>query len=170
MLIFFIFFKKSIDLSIKKVYNRVRKGQIGTMFIGEYNFNIDGSHRVNIPNSFKKDLEGTFVIAKGFEKCLYIFSDKQWQGLSEKLNELAITKQINRMFARSFNAGAYETELDAKGRICINKKLYEYAGLGKECVILGVGNHIEIWDEAEYEKYLNENPDVMAAISEELVI
>ena len=125
------------------------------MFIGEYNFSIDGSHRVNIPNTFKKDLEGTFVIAKGFEKCL---------------NELSITKSANRMFSRSFNAGAYETELDAKGRICINKKLYEYANLNKECVVLGVGNHIEIWDEVEYEKYLNENPDIMATISEELVI
>ena len=152
------------------MYNRVRKGQIGTMFIGEYNFNIDGSHRVNIPNSFKKDLEGTFIIAKGFEKCLYIFSDKQWQDLSIKLNELSITKNANRMFQRSFNAGAYETELDAKGRVCINKKLFEYAGLDKECVVLGVGSHIEIWDVKEYEQYLEANQDVLVTISEELVI
>ena len=48
--------------------------------------------------------------------------------------------------------------------------MYEYANLDKECVVLGVGNHIEIWDEKEYEKYLNENPDIMATISEELVI
>ena len=101
---------------------------------------------------------------------MYIFSSEQWRILSEKLNELSITKSANRMFSRSFNAGAYETELDAKGRICINKKLYEYANLDKECVVLGVGNHIEIWDEKEYEKYLNENPDIMATISEELVI
>ncbi len=140
------------------------------MFIGEYNFNIDGSHRVNIPNSFKKDLEGTFIIAKGFEKCLYIFSDKQWQDLSIKLNELSITKNANRMFQRSFNAGAYETELDAKGRVCINKKLFEYAGLDKECVVLGVGSHIEIWDVKEYEQYLEANQDVLVTISEELVI
>ena len=140
------------------------------MFIGEYNFNIDGSHRVNIPNSFKKDLEGTFIIAKGFEKCLYIFSDKDWQDLSIKLNELSITKNANRMFQRSFNAGAYETELDAKGRVCINKKLFEYAGLDKECVVLGVGSHIEIWDVKEYEQYLEANQDVLVTISEELVI
>ena len=88
------------------------------------------------------------------EKCLYIFSNEQWRILSEKLNELSITKSANRMFSRSFNAGAYETELDAKGRVCINKKLYEYANLNKDCVVLGVGNHIEIWDEQEYEKYL----------------
>lgn len=152
------------------VYNRVRKGQNGIMFIGEYNFTIDGSHRINIPNSFKKDLEQTFVIAKGFEKCLYIFSNKEWESLSNKLNELSITKAINRKFNRAFNSGAYETELDAKGRICINKILYEYANLDKECVIIGVGNRIEIWDTKEYDKYLSDNEDVMLTISEELDI
>ena len=138
------------------------------MFIGEYNFNIDGSHRVNIPNSFKKDLEGSFVVAKGFEKCLYIFSQQEWLALSAKLNELSITKMNNRKFIRAFNSGAYEAELDAKGRICINKTLFDYAGLDKECVIIGVGNRIEIWDINEYNKYLEENSDVMITISEEL--
>lgn len=140
------------------------------MFIGEYNFNIDGSHRINIPNSFKKDLEESFVIAKGFEKCLYIFSHNEWSSLSNKLNELSITKTINRKFSRAFNSGAYEAELDTKGRICINKTLFEYAGLDKECVIIGVGSRIEIWDVKEYQKYLDENEDVMVTISEELDI
>ncbi len=140
------------------------------MFIGEYNFSIDGSHRVNIPNSFKKELEGPFVVAKGFEKCLYIFSTEEWLTLSNKLNQLSITKAINRKFVRAFNSGAYETELDAKGRICINKTLFDYAGLDKDCVIIGVGTRIEIWDVKEYDKYLEENSDVMNTISEELDI
>ena len=155
---------------MEKVYNRVRKGQNGTMFIGEYNFSIDGSHRVNIPNSFKKELEGPFVVAKGFEKCLYIFSTEEWLTLSNKLNQLSITKAINRKFVRAFNSGAYETELDAKGRICINKTLFDYAGLDKDCVIIGVGTRIEIWDVKEYDKYLEVNSDVMNTISEELDI
>lgn len=138
------------------------------MFIGEYNFNIDDSHRLNIPNSFKKDLTGTFVIAKGFEKCLYVFSNDEWVALSEKLNSLSITKAINRKFNRSFNSGAYEVELDAKGRICINQKLIDYANLKKECVIIGVGSRLEIWDKDEYDKYEEENDGIMATISEEL--
>ena len=138
------------------------------MFIGEYNFNIDDSHRINIPNSFKKDLVGTFVIARGFEQCLYVFSQDEWAALSAKLNSLSITKAVNRKFNRSFNSGAYEVELDAKGRICINQKLIEYAGLKKECVIIGVGNRIEIWDSEVYDNYLNENEGIIAEISEEL--
>lgn len=140
------------------------------MFIGEYNFNIDDSHRINIPNSFKKDLAGTFIIARGFEKCLYVFSNEEWGALSEKLNSLSITKSVNRKFNRSFNSGAYEVELDAKGRICINQKLIDYAELKKECVIIGVGNRIEIWDSKVYDNYLSENEGIMSEISEELDI
>ncbi len=138
------------------------------MFTGSYDFTIDGSHRVNLPNSFKKDLQGTFIIAKGFEKCLYIFTNEEWGNLSTKLNELPITKADNRKFIRAFNAGAYETELDAKGRICINKKLFEYANLDKECIVIGVNSHIEIWDVKEYDKYLDANPEVLADMSEGL--
>jgi MraZ protein len=155
---------------LKRCIIGLERDKLGHMFIGEYNFNIDGSHRINIPNSFKKGLEGQFVVAKGFEKCLYIVSREEWINLSNKLNQLSITKVNNRKFIRAFNSGAYETELDAKGRICINKVLFDYAGLDKECVIIGVGNRIEIWDTKEYEKYLNENSDVMITISEELDI
>ncbi|MCI5938895.1 MAG: division/cell wall cluster transcriptional repressor MraZ [Bacilli bacterium] len=139
-------------------------------FIGEYNFNIDDSHRLNIPNSFKKQLDGSFVIAKGFEKCLYVFSGETWHELSIKLNSLSITKEKNRKFNRSFNSGAYEVELDSKGRIVIAQKLIDYAQLKKECTIIGVGNRIEIWDTETYDKYLEENEDLIPAISEELDI
>ena len=71
---FFIFWKKVLQNTWKRCIIGLERDKLGHMFIGEYNFSIDGSHRVNIPNSFKKELEGTFVIAKGFEKCLYIFS------------------------------------------------------------------------------------------------
>lgn len=140
------------------------------MFVGEYDLNIDGSHRINIPKSFLKELETSFYIGKGFEKCIYIYSNEQWQNLSIKLNELSITKNTNRMFQRFFYSGTYEAELDSKGRVCINKKLFDYAGLDKECIIIGAGNHIEIWDVNEYESYNNENPNIMAEVSEGLEI
>ncbi len=143
---------------------------MGHMFIGEYNFNIDDAHRLNIPNSFKKDLEGYVIIAKGFEKCLYLFSKNEWDQLSQKLNSLSITKEANRKFNRSFNSGAYEIDIDAKGRVCITQKLLEYANIKKECTIIGVGNRVEIWDTDEYNKYLQANEDIMAKLGEELDI
>ncbi len=140
------------------------------MFIGEYNFNLDNSHRLNIPTSFKKYLEETLVIAKGFEKCLYLYNVSDWQVLSEKINNLSITKALNRKFSRGLNSGAYEAEVDAKGRILISQLLLDYAGLDKECVIIGVGNRIEIWDKKEWDKYNSDNDNVLATLGEELDI
>ena len=140
------------------------------MFIGEYTFNLDDSHRLNIPNSFKKYLEETLVIAKGFEKCLYLYNLSDWKVISEKVNNLSFTKSINRKFSRSLNSGAYELEIDSKGRICISQKLIDYAGLTKECVILGVSNRIEIWSKEEYDKYSSENDNILAQLGEEMDI
>ena len=74
------------------------------------------------------------------------------------------------MFSRSLNSGAYELEIDSKGRICISQKLIDYAGLTKECVILGVSNRIEIWSKEEYDKYSSENDNILAQLGEEMDI
>lgn len=140
------------------------------MFTGEYNFNLDDNHRLNIPNIYKKYLEETLVIAKGFEKCLYLYNMSAWREISEKVNNLSFTKAKNRMFSRSLNSGAYELEIDSKGRICISQKLIDYAGLSKECVILGVSNRIEIWSKEEYDKYSSENDNILALLGEEMDI
>lgn len=140
------------------------------MFTGEYNFNLDDNHRLNIPNIYKKYLEETLVIAKGFEKCLYLYNMSAWREISEKVNNLSFTKAKNRMFSRSLNSGAYELEIDSKGRICISQKLIDYAGLSKECVILGVSNRIEIWSKEEYDKYSSENDNILAQLGEEMDI
>jgi MraZ protein len=138
------------------------------MFTGEYNFNLDDNHRLSIPNIYKKYLEETLVIVKGFEKCLYVYNMSAWREIVDKVNNLPFTKAKNRMFSRSLNSGAYEIEIDSKGRICIGQKLIDHASLMKECVILGSGNHIEIWSKEEYDKYSAENQDVLALLGEEM--
>ena len=145
-------------------------GQNGViiMFIGEYDFNIDDNHRINIPNNFKKNLEDKLVIAKGFEKCLYLFNQSDWEILSDKINALSITKANNRKFIRALNSGAYEVAIDSKGRILLGQKLIDHAALKKECVIVGASNHIEIWDKEEWKKELDSDP--LSEISEDIDI
>lgn len=140
------------------------------MFIGEFNANLDDSHRLSIPNNFKKYLEETLVIVKGFEKCLYLYNQSDWLALSEKINQLSFTKSANRLFVRGLNSGAFEVEVDAKGRICILQKLIDHGGLSKECVIVGASNRMEIWDKLEWENYMKQNQDTIAALGEELDI
>ena len=140
------------------------------MFIGEFNANLDDSHRLSIPNNFKKYLEETLVVVKGFEKCLYLYNQSDWLALSDKINQLSFTKSANRLFVRGLNSGAFEVEVDAKGRVCIMQKLIDHAGLSKECVIVGASNRMEIWDRLEWENYMKQNQDMIAALGEELDI
>ena len=60
------------------------------MFIGEYNVNLDDSHRLSVPNNFKKYLEPSLVVVKGFEKCLYLYNQSDWLELSEKIKAIII--------------------------------------------------------------------------------
>lgn len=138
------------------------------MFVGEYNFNLDNNHRLSIPGNFKKYLESELIVAKSIDKCLSLYNISDWNILSSKINELSITKKVNRQFSRALNSGAFETELDSKGRILIGQNLLDYANITKECVILGVGNRIEIWDKEEYKKYLEETEGLLDELSEEL--
>lgn len=148
-----------------------KKGCDDNMFIGEYNFNLDDNHRLSIPNSFKKYLEESLVVAKGFEKCLYLYNISDWHQISEKINSLSFTKSVNRRFSRGLNSGAYETNLDAKGRVCLGQKLLDYANLKKECILIGVSNRIEIWAKEEWDKYLSENQEnIISQLGEELDI
>ena len=102
------------------------------MFMGEYHHNIDEKGRIVIPTKFREVLQDEFIIAKGLEKCLYIYSMKDWQNLVEKLNTLPFTKKDARTFIRSFFSGATVCEFDRQGRTCITSPLVHHAGLTKE--------------------------------------
>lgn len=136
------------------------------MFIGEYHFNIDEKGRLFLPSDHRKILGFEVVVNRGIEKCLYVYPTEEWNNIVEKLSTLSFTKKANREFSRMFLSGAYKNEIDSKGRININNLLIEYANIKKECVILGVGDRIEIWDKEEWDKYYNERQSILDEISE----
>lgn len=136
------------------------------MFIGEYHFNIDEKGRLFIPSDFRKDLGEEIIINRGIEKCLYVYPIGEWEIIVKKLSALSFTKRTNREFNRMFLSGAYKREIDTKGRINIDKILIDYATLKRECVILGVGERLEIWDKEEWLKYYNDRQSVLDEISE----
>ena len=114
------------------------------MFMGEYHHNIDEKRRLIIPASFRSELGSKFVIARGLEKCLYVYSYDEWNRIVEKLKTLPFTKKDTRTFMRYFFSGATECEFDSTGRINIASLLAEYADITKECVIIGANDRIEI--------------------------
>ena len=138
------------------------------MFMGEYHHNIDDKARIVLPSKFREELGSSFVMTRGLEGCLFIYSKIEWDKLVSKLKTLPFTKKDARAFLRFFLSGATEVTLDKQGRIAIPSPLANYASLIKECVVIGVNDRIEIWASESFDKYFNEYEDNIADISEKL--
>lgn len=115
---------------------------------GEYSHVIDAKGRLFIPAKFREELGFSFVLTKGLENTLTIYPNNEWDKFAEKISSLP-TKQA-RTLQRFFVASAQDSSPDAQGRILIPQVLRDYAGLTKNVVIIGMTDHIEIWDEASW--------------------
>ena len=126
------------------------------MFMGEYHHSIDEKGRLIIPSKYRNELGDSFVITRGLENCLFVYSLVEWNKITDKLKKLPFTKQNVRNFNRFLLSGATVTELDKQGRANIPSTLTEFAGLQKDCVIIGVNDRLEIWSKEKWEGFLNE--------------
>ena len=138
------------------------------MLMGEYHHNIDEKSRLIIPSKFRNVLGEKFVITRGLEKCLFVYSYKEWENIINKLSTLPFTKKASRDFTRFFLSGATECVLDKSGRVCITSPLVHYAGLTKECVIIGANDRLEILDEESWNNFFTTNEENFASIAENL--
>lgn len=138
------------------------------MFMGEFHHNIDEKGRIIVPAKLRNELGEKFIIARGLEKCLYIYSENEWQNIVSKLKTLPFTKKDARTFIRSFFSGATECEFDRQGRINIASPLVSYADLKKSCIIVGANDRIEIWSQSNWEQFLQESSNQIENIAENL--
>ena len=123
------------------------------MLLGEYRHNVDVKGRVSVPSKFREDLGQSFVVTKGLDNCLFMYSKTEWETFENKLKQLPLTNQDARSFMRFFVAGATECEVDKQGRINIPQVLREYANITKDVVIVGVATRAEIWDSQYWKNY-----------------
>lgn len=121
------------------------------MLVGEYTHSIDPKKRLAIPAKLRKELGNKMVLTKGLDGCLFLFSLKEFQIFAEKIGQLSFVKKDMREFKRLFLSGASEVEVDRLGRILVPDYLKEYAQLGKEIVIAGLFNRLEIWDHDKWQ-------------------
>ncbi len=136
--------------------------------MGEYHHNIDDKSRLVLPSKFRSALGEKFIVARGLEKCLYVYSLAEWEKLENQLKTLPFTKKDARTFIRSFFSGATECEFDRQGRTCLTSPLVSYAGLTRECVIIGANDRIEIWDLGAWDEFMTDNKDKLSDIAENL--
>lgn len=138
------------------------------MFMGEYHHNIDDKNRLIIPSKFRDELGDEFIITRGIDACLFVYSKSSWQKIVDKLETLPFTKKDARNFNRFFLSGATAVELDKQGRAGISQTLTNYAALDKECVVIGVGDRLEIWAKENWDNFYNSAKDNMSDIAENL--
>ncbi len=138
------------------------------MFIGEYNHNLDAKGRIIIPSKFRDALSQTFILTRGLDGCLNIYSTEQWDAIFAKLAKLPSTKKAARQYIRMLTARACECSLDNQGRIAIPQFLAKPVNIEKECVVVGANDHIEIWDKKTWEAYYAEASESYEDVAEEL--
>lgn len=127
------------------------------MIIGQYSYIIDEKKRVGIPTKFRTSLKQGAVLTKGFEGCLYLYPQKEWERFLELINHLPYFDPATREMKRSMVGSAMDVKLDSAGRILVPDYLKEHAVLSKNLVIVGLNDHIEIWDEDKWNRY---SPDL----------
>ena len=138
------------------------------MLMGEYHHNIDEKNRLIIPSKFRSELGEKFIITKGFDKCLFVYSEAEWNKMIQRVGTLQFTRKNVRAFERALIGGASETEFDKQGRINITSPLVHYANIQKECVIIGVNERLEIWSLEEFENYMKANEESLEEITEDI--
>lgn len=141
--------------------------------IGEFECKVDAKGRVMMPSALRKQLDPsakeTFILNRGFEKCLVLYPRNIWAGISAEINKLNQYKKKNREFIRYFYRGASEITLDSTGRILFPKRLMTYAGLGKEVVLFGYFDRIEVWDKVTYDNLLTDEPEDFSRLAEDVM-
>lgn len=141
---------------------------INSMLLGEYKHNVDPKGRVAIPAKFREKLATGAIVTRGLDNCLFLFAETEWKALAEKLVALPLAQANSRAFVRLMLSGAMDVEFDAQGRILIPDYLRKYAGLGKEVVVAGLYNRIEVWDAATWERYKQKTEGASEEIAEKL--
>ena len=138
------------------------------MLIGEYHHNIDEKGRLIIPSKFREEIGNSFVVTKGLDGCLFVYSLCEWEKIVNKLKKLPFTKKDARTFSRFFLSSATVCEFDKQGRINLVNSLIEYADLKKECAVIGVNDRLEIWALDKFNSLMEEKTLELDSIAENL--
>ena len=139
------------------------------MFLGTYSPKLDDKGRLTLPAKYRDALAGGLMVTKGQDHCLYVFPRAEFEQLARKVAEAPLTNESVRAYQRYLFAGTDEQRPDGQGRIPIAPELRRYAGLDKDCVVIGANTRLEIWDAQAWETYLASQEDSFAEAAEEVL-
>lgn len=139
------------------------------MFLGTHSPRMDDKGRLFLPAKYREELSGGLVITKGQERCLYVFPVEEFQRITAALRKAPVTAKAVRDYSRVFFASASDEVPDKQGRVTIPPALRTYAGLSRDCVVIGANTRLEIWDKSAWETYLSEQEQQFSDLSEEVL-
>lgn len=139
------------------------------MLLGTHTPKLDEKGRVILPAKFRDVFVSGLVITRGQDNCLLVFSASQFKAKADSISQAPITNQAARNYTRVFMSGAHAETPDKQGRVTVPAVLRDYAALNRDLVVIGVGDHAEIWDAKAWAEFLSRQEDPYSNISEEVI-
>ena len=136
------------------------------MFLGTHTPRLDDKGRLFLPAKFRDELSGGVVITKGQEHCLYVFTRAAFAAKAEELQSAPLSNRTARDYSRMFFSSASDELPDKTGRVTIPAPLRQYAGLDRDCAVIGANTRLEIWDAATWATYEAEQEAAFAGQDE----
>jgi MraZ protein len=137
------------------------------MFLGTHTPRLDEKGRLILPAKFREELASGLVLTRGQERCIYVFSQSEFEKVHEQMRSAPISSRQARDYIRVFLSGASDEVPDKQGRITIPPALRSYAGLDRELAVIGAGSRAEIWDAEAWSSYLEEKETAFSETDDE---
>ena len=142
-------------------------------FKGQAEYSVDEKGRVAIPAKMravlKPEAKGTFTATRGFEQCIFLYPLDRWEEIEEQMMSLNLYQREARNFVRQLLRWAEEVTLDRQGRIVLPKPLMEFAGIKDRALIIGALDHIEIWNPATFDQFVNREMESYETLAERVM-
>lgn len=138
------------------------------MLAGQYQHQVDYKGRVSVPKKFRSELASGGVLTRGLDGCLFLYSHSSWDALSAKLRKLPLTGKDARAFSRFMFSNAVEVDFDRLGRINIPPFLLQFAKIGSDVTVVGVGDRIEIWSASSWKIFQEVTETESSEVAEKL--
>jgi MraZ protein len=139
-------------------------------FKGRYSYSVDSKGRIALPAKLRKNVSpaanDTFIITRGFEQCLFVYPQDEWNKVEESVRGLSPSNPQHRFFVRTLLQWSTDVQLDGQARLTIPQDLLKFAGIENEVLILGVMERVEIWNPKTYEEYMNNQPATYETVAE----
>lgn len=142
-------------------------------FKGRYSYSVDNKGRIALPAKLRKNVSleanDTFVISRGFEQCLFVYPQDEWNKVEQMIRGLSSSNPQHRFLVRTLLQWATDTQLDSQSRISIPQDLLKFANIENEVLVIGVLERIEIWNPKIYEEYMNNQPATYETVAESVL-